>query len=79
MCPVFHLHPHTFSALHVAPRVQLPHALLSSVVLFFPCPCSVVPYGAQLGPAVGGYVLATLLTGRLADRAAKRHGDTVSM
>ncbi len=33
---------------------------------------------AQLGPAVGGYVLATLLTGKLADRAAKRHGDTVS-
>lgn len=32
--------------------------------------------GLQLGPAVGGYVLATLLTGRLADRAAKRHGDT---
>ncbi|KXZ55188.1 hypothetical protein GPECTOR_3g333 [Gonium pectorale] len=30
--------------------------------------------GLQLGPAVGGYLLSTVLTGKLYDRAARRHG-----
>ncbi|EFJ44963.1 hypothetical protein VOLCADRAFT_94778, partial [Volvox carteri f. nagariensis] len=29
----------------------------------------------QLGPAAGGYLLATVLTGKLYDRVARRHGD----
>ncbi|GIL91142.1 hypothetical protein Vretimale_9581 [Volvox reticuliferus] len=29
----------------------------------------------QLGPAAGGYLLATVLTGKLYDRAARSHGD----
>ncbi|KAG2496084.1 hypothetical protein HYH03_005688 [Edaphochlamys debaryana] len=33
--------------------------------------------GLQLGPAFGGYLLATVLTGRLYDRVVRRHGDTL--
>lgn len=57
--------------------------MYSRILVSWPHVCTCVLYSVllprllQMGPALGGYLLATVLTGKLYDQVARRHGDSL--